>query len=65
MYAHAQLLGVTERKEYLVYIYFQPIPFKELELFLVNEILGKSVGIQLHSVQFVVHNIVRTLVLMT
>lgn len=63
MYAHAQLLAVTERREYLVYLYFQLIPFKEVELFLVNEILEKAVWIQLPSVQSVVHNIVRTLVI--
>lgn len=43
MYAHRQLIGLTERGEYLIYLYFQPVPFKAVELLLVNEMLGKSV----------------------
>lgn len=37
MYAHAQLLGITGRREHLIYLSFQAIPFRAVDLFVVSK----------------------------
>lgn len=56
LYVHTHLLGITERREYLIYLYIQTMPSKTVALFLLNEILANQCeyGIGQFSLWFII-----------